>query len=339
MKQIHQKEKEQFKTLFKQEHIDRINDRFKVLEVFLQTERHVTVEMLQELLKQQGHDFSTVFVRDTLRLLCRYGFAQKNKFDNGVSKYEHRHLGQHHDHMICTKCRKIFEFQNEELERLQARISAEHGFHMLQHKMEIYGICGKCLKDRTRLIPLDMAKPGERLAIIDIIGGANARMRLLTMGLKKGDEVEVITNNGQGQVVIAADYQRYALGRGLAQKIMVQTKSDPSIDAEPVAAPEPDRHSSMEDNTNSMPPVKLSELRQGQSGRIHKIGGAGALRRRLLEMGLLKGTRLYVEKYAPLKDPVELIVKGCHISLRVEEASNLLMDEVRQESADGSQAS
>ena len=86
-------------------------------------------------------------------------------------------------------------------------------------------------------------------------------------------------------------------------------------------------------------PVRLSELRQGQSGRIYKVGGAGALRRRLLEMGLLKGTRLYVEKYAPLKDPVELIVKGCHISLRVEEASQLLVDDVRQESGDGFQTS
>jgi Fe2+ transport system protein FeoA len=85
--------------------------------------------------------------------------------------------------------------------------------------------------------------------------------------------------------------------------------------------------------------VKLSELRQGQSGRIFKIGGEGALRRRLLEMGLLKGTRLYVEKYAPLKDPVELIVKGCHISLRVEEAAQLLMDDVKRESGDGFQTS
>ncbi len=85
-------------------------------------------------------------------------------------------------------------------------------------------------------------------------------------------------------------------------------------------------------------PVRLSELREGQSGLIHRVGGHGALRRRLLEMGFLKGTRIYVEKYAPLKDPVELIVKGYHVSLRVEEAAQLLVEDVRQESADGSQA-
>lgn len=229
MKHIHQQEKEQFKTLFKQEHIDNIDDRFAVLEVFLQTESHISADMLHDLLKQKGYNFSSGFVRDTLKLLCRYGFAQKNKFDNGVVRYEHRHLGQHHDHMICTKCRKIFEFQNDDLEKLQKLISSIHGFHMLQHKMEIYGICNQCLKDRNRVIPLDMAKPGERLIIEDITGGAKARMRLMTMGLRQGDEIEVITNNGQGQVVVAAEFQRYALGRGLAQKILVQPSNHQSL--------------------------------------------------------------------------------------------------------------
>ena len=230
MTHIHQREKEQFKALFQQEHIDHIDNRFDVLEVFLQTESHVSADMLHDLLKQKGYDFSLVFVRDTLKLLCRYGFAQKNKFDNGVTRYEHRHLGQHHDHMICTKCRKIFEFQNDDLERLQKRISSIHGFHMLQHKMEIYGICSRCLKDRNKTIPLDLAKPGERLVIENITGGPSARMRLMTMGLRQGDEIEVITNNGQGQVVVAADFQRYALGRGLAQKILVQSTNFQSLE-------------------------------------------------------------------------------------------------------------
>ncbi len=222
MIEIHQKEKGQFQKLFKQENIDRINDRFAVLEVFLQSENHVTVECLYQQVEKNGFNFTKEFVRDTLKLLCRYGFAQKNQFENGMPRYEPLHLGQHHDHMICTKCRKIFEFRNDDLERLQTRISAAYGFHMLQHKMEIYGICKNCLKNREKVISLDMAKPGERLVIKDVAGGSNARMRLLTMGLRPEDEVMVITNNNQGQMVIAVDYQRFALGRGLAQKIMAK---------------------------------------------------------------------------------------------------------------------
>ena len=222
MKHIHLQEKEQFKKLFKQENIDNFENRFKVLEVFLQTEKHVTVDELVHLLSQNGWDLDPQFVRETLKLLCRFGFANRSQFDNGQVRYEHRHLGQHHDHMICTKCRKIIEFEEDQLEKLQIQISASHGFHMLQHKMDIYGICSHCLKNRIQLMPLTMAKPGEKLILKEFNGGSNLRMRLLTMGLRLGDEIEVITNNIQGQIAVALDFKRYVLGRGIAQKIMVE---------------------------------------------------------------------------------------------------------------------
>ncbi|UCF94106.1 MAG: transcriptional repressor [Desulfobacterales bacterium] len=226
MKHIHVQEKEQFKKLFRQEQIDNFEDRFKVLEVFLQTEKHVTVDELVQLLGKNGWDLDPEFVRETLKLMGRFGFAHKSSFDNGVFRYEHRHLGQHHDHLICTKCRQIIEFNDDRLEKLQIQIAAAHGFHMLQHKMEIYGICSECLKARVKLMPLILAKPGERLVIKEFTGGAGVRVRLLTMGLRVGDEIEVITNNNQGQLAIAADFNRYVLGRGLAQKIIVESVRD-----------------------------------------------------------------------------------------------------------------
>ena len=72
----------------------------------------------------------------------------------------------------------------------------------------------------------------------------------------------------------------------------------------------------------------LSEMKEGQTGVIVRVGGNGALRRRVLEMGLTKGTEIHVEKYAPLKDPLELIIRGYHISLRVEEAANITIDKL-----------
>jgi len=74
--------------------------------------------------------------------------------------------------------------------------------------------------------------------------------------------------------------------------------------------------------------MRLSDLKQGQAATIARVGGSGLLRRRILEMGIVKGTEVYVEKYAPLKDPVELIVKGYHISLRGEEASQIDVENV-----------
>jgi len=218
----HNQEKKQFEKLFKKENLDNFEDRFKVLEAFLQTEKHLTSAELTQILNDNGHNLDNEFVRDTLKLMCNFGFARKNKFDNGVVRYEHFHLGQHHDHMICIKCKKIVEFEEDAIESLQVNIASKHGFHLLQHKMELYGICSKCLKEREKLMPLSMAKQGERLVIRDIMGGSGARMRLSSMGIRPEDEIEVITNVSKGQVVIAVQSSRYVIGQGLAQKIIVE---------------------------------------------------------------------------------------------------------------------
>ena len=70
-------------------------------------------------------------------------------------------------------------------------------------------------------------------------------------------------------------------------------------------------------------------MREGQQATIVRIGGNGALRRRILEMGMIKGAEIRVEKYAPLKDPIEIVVKGAHLSLLVEEAAQITVESVR----------
>jgi len=222
MKRTHIQEKKQFEKLFKQGNIDNFEDRFKVLEAFLQTENHVTSAELTQMLNENGHKLDNEFVRDTLKLMCNFGFARKNKFDNGIVRYEHWHLGQHHDHLICIKCRKIVEFEEDALENMQIAIASKHGFHMLQHKMELYGICSKCMKERVKFMPLSMAKQGERLIVREIIGGTGARMRLLAMGIRPEDEIDVVTNISRGQLVIAIKSKRFVIGQGLAQKIIVE---------------------------------------------------------------------------------------------------------------------
>jgi Fur family ferric uptake transcriptional regulator len=220
---IHAQEKEQFKRLFEQENIDYLEERLVVVETFLQTERHLSEQELYKIIKKRNLNLAQDLITDTLDLMCRYGFAHKHQFDNGVLRYEHRHIGQHHDHMICTKCNQIIEFQNNQIENLQLQVAAQHGFHMLQHKMEIYGICANCLQSRLAVIPLTAAKKGEKLQIKQFTGGAKSRMRLMSMGLRIGDRIDVISSLNQGQLVVAVDFKRLVLGKGLAQKITVQS--------------------------------------------------------------------------------------------------------------------
>ena len=68
-------------------------------------------------------------------------------------------------------------------------------------------------------------------------------------------------------------------------------------------------------------PTQLHLLRPGQKATIMHIGGANALRRRFIEMGIVKGETILVERHAPLGDPMEYFIKGYHLALRKEEAA------------------
>ncbi len=70
----------------------------------------------------------------------------------------------------------------------------------------------------------------------------------------------------------------------------------------------------------------LSELLPAQRGTVYEVSGNRALRRRLLDMGVVPGAEIEVVRIAPLGDPVEYLVKGYRLSLRRREASNVLVE-------------
>lgn len=70
----------------------------------------------------------------------------------------------------------------------------------------------------------------------------------------------------------------------------------------------------------------LSKLEPQEKGRIVKVGGRGGIRRRLLDMGVVTGALVEVQRVAPLGDPVEIRVKGYDLALRLEEAINIQVE-------------
>lgn len=70
----------------------------------------------------------------------------------------------------------------------------------------------------------------------------------------------------------------------------------------------------------------LKELEPGQNAKVLKITGAGVIRRRILDMGLVPGVKIEMERYAPLGDPVEIKLKGYHLSLRKKEAEGITIE-------------
>ncbi len=69
----------------------------------------------------------------------------------------------------------------------------------------------------------------------------------------------------------------------------------------------------------------LRDVKVGESAVVAKIHGEGALKRRIMDMGITKGTEIYVRKVAPLGDPVEVTVRGYELSLRKQDADILEM--------------
>jgi len=66
--------------------------------------------------------------------------------------------------------------------------------------------------------------------------------------------------------------------------------------------------------------VALSQLKTGETGIVVKVRGSGSIRKRIIDMGIVPGTKIKVQKFAPLSDPMELKLKGFNLSLRKAEA-------------------
>ena len=75
--------------------------------------------------------------------------------------------------------------------------------------------------------------------------------------------------------------------------------------------------------------MTLDTLKPGQGGVIDIVGGEGALRRRLLDMGLTPGTTVMIKKMAPMGDPIELSLRGYLLSIRKEDAAKISLKEAK----------
>ncbi len=74
--------------------------------------------------------------------------------------------------------------------------------------------------------------------------------------------------------------------------------------------------------------MTLEDLKIGQGGTIEAVGGEGALRLRFLDMGLIPGTYVQLQKVAPLGDPIQILVRGYELTIRLEDAGKITMREV-----------
>lgn len=75
--------------------------------------------------------------------------------------------------------------------------------------------------------------------------------------------------------------------------------------------------------------MTLKDIRVGHRAKVVKVGGEGAIRRRIMDMGITKGVEIYVRRVAPLGDPMEIFVRGYELSLRKADADMIEVEETK----------
>lgn len=115
-----------------------------IVDTFFDMDGHHTVEDLWSRVRQQDQRVSVATVYRTMKLLSDCGLAHARNFGDGQTRYEAAVGRHHHDHLICTRCGLIVEFENDKIEAMQDAVARKHGFSVISHKMELYGLCRNC---------------------------------------------------------------------------------------------------------------------------------------------------------------------------------------------------
>lgn len=118
--------------------------RLKILQIFEDSQnRHLSAEEIYKSLVEMGDDVGLATVYRVLTQFEAAGLVYRHHFEGDHSVFELSE-GEHHDHLICVKCRKVLEFVDEVIEERQEMIARQASFEMTSHTLTIYGRCGAC---------------------------------------------------------------------------------------------------------------------------------------------------------------------------------------------------
>lgn len=138
-------ERDQLLQRYMAEHgLKSTRQRSLIIDTFFDTGGHLSVEELWSKVRSQDAKVSVATVYRTMKLLSECGLAHARNFGDGQTRYEAAAGRDHHDHLICTRCGMIVEFENDKIEAMQDAIARKHGFRVTSHKMELYGLCRDC---------------------------------------------------------------------------------------------------------------------------------------------------------------------------------------------------
>jgi Fur family transcriptional regulator, ferric uptake regulator len=138
------KELEVLEDFIVQKKLKITKQRRAILNVFIECEDHISAEELYKLVSVTEPRVGLATIYRTLALLTQSGLASILDFGDGQKRYEHKYMHSHHDHMICTECGKIIEFNHPLIEQFQEEVASRNGFTITSHKLDMFGLCSEC---------------------------------------------------------------------------------------------------------------------------------------------------------------------------------------------------
>ena len=139
---------DQFRAYLRAHNLPVTPQRVAVAEVLLLRERHFSAEEVGQELARDNIAIGTATIYRTLEVLVKSGLVVERDFGEGFRRFESARDMPQHEHVLCTVCGKVVEFQDERLERMTTLIAESKGYARTRHRLVIYGICEGCRAGR-----------------------------------------------------------------------------------------------------------------------------------------------------------------------------------------------
>ncbi|WP_339720244.1 ferric iron uptake transcriptional regulator [uncultured Paraglaciecola sp.] len=115
--------------------------RLKILEILqLPENQHISAEDVYKILIEHDEDIGLATVYRVLNQFDDAGILNRHHFEGGKSVFEISHK-KHHDHLVCLKCGKVIEFEDEVIEKRQEEVAERHNIKLTHHSLYLYGEC------------------------------------------------------------------------------------------------------------------------------------------------------------------------------------------------------
>jgi Fur family ferric uptake transcriptional regulator len=139
-----EKTKEIFRSFINDKALRYTYQRDIIIEELHRHQGHMTPDEFYDIVKRKHPEIGKATVYRTLKLLEEAKLISKIEFGDRKIRYEICSEKEHHDHLICDKCKKSVEVFDPKIESLQNELAQRHGFELTGHRLYLYGICGEC---------------------------------------------------------------------------------------------------------------------------------------------------------------------------------------------------